>query len=259
MAKESLREHLNRKLKEKGTTLKAEKAKAKKYNSIAEAKKGKSLYYTDKNGKTMAAVYATDLKDKGGLKTSLRPVLRPKPKAPKPSEKPDTNAEERAKNAEARKAAAAVLARENIEAGKKAVIKPSTGNNASSPSNTKGRPKNPAALKRYLAAQEKLKKNKGGPVTKKTTGYKVGGMAMVTDPKTGKKVPDFAADGKGKMNKGGMTKSKSSGYMHGGTAKKKPADKMMAGGMAKKKPAAKKMMGGGSTGYMYGGMTKKKK
>ena len=87
MAKESLREHLNRKLKEKGTTLKAEKAKGKKYKSIAEAKKAKSLYYTDKNGKVMAAVYATDLKDKGGLKTSLRPVLRPKPD---PKDKPKT-------------------------------------------------------------------------------------------------------------------------------------------------------------------------
>jgi hypothetical protein len=89
MAKESLREHLNRKLKEKGTTLKAEKAKAKKYKTIAEAKKGGSLYYTDKNGKVMAAVYATDLKDKDGLKTSLRPKLRPKPKE-KPKTKPKT-------------------------------------------------------------------------------------------------------------------------------------------------------------------------
>ena len=71
MAKESLREHLNRKLKEKGTTLKAEKAKAKKYKSIAAAKKGGSLYYTDKNGKVMAAVYATDLKDKKSNEFSI--------------------------------------------------------------------------------------------------------------------------------------------------------------------------------------------
>ncbi len=89
MAKESLREHLNRKLKEKGTTLKAEKAKAKKYKSIAAAKKGGSLYYTDKNGKVMAAVYATDLKDKGGLNKSLRPKLRPaKPASPNRKDKP---------------------------------------------------------------------------------------------------------------------------------------------------------------------------
>ena len=60
-------------------------------------------------------------------------------------------------------------------------------------------------------------------------------MPMVK--KNGKKIPAFAADGKGKMNKGGMAK------------KKKPAAKMMGGGMAKKKAGA----------YMYGGMAKKKK
>ncbi len=60
-------------------------------------------------------------------------------------------------------------------------------------------------------------------------------MPMVK--KNGKKVPAFAADGKGKMNKGGMTK------------KKKPVAKMMGGGMTKKKTGA----------YMYGGMAKKKK
>jgi hypothetical protein len=46
-------------------------------------------------------------------------------------------------------------------------------------------------------------------------------MAMVTDPKTGKKIPAFAADGKGKMNKGGMAKKKTGAYMYGGMAKKK--------------------------------------
>ena len=225
MAKESLREHLNRKLKEKGTTLKAEKAKAKKYKSIAEAKKAKSLYYTDKNGKVMAAVYATDLKDKGGLKTSLRPVLRPKPD---PKDKPKTTPKTTPK----------VIPNDGpITEKTKAEVEAAMGGNY-----------------RKDALRLSGKFNKSG------TGFKAGGMAMVTDPKTGKKIPEFAADGKGKMNKGGMTKSKSSGYMHGGTAKKKPAaKKMMAGGMAKKKPAAKKMMGGGSTGYMYGGMTKKKK
>ena len=46
-----------------------------------------------------------------------------------------------------------------------------------------------------------------------------GGMPMVE--KDGKKIPAFAADGKGKMAKGGM-------------AMKKPAKKMMGGGMAMK-------------------------
>ena len=64
MAKESLREYLNRKIKAKGSSLSKEKAKASKYKSIAAAKKAGSLYYTNKDGKVMAAVYAEDLKFK---------------------------------------------------------------------------------------------------------------------------------------------------------------------------------------------------
>ena len=71
MAKESLREHLNRKIKEKGSTLSKEKAKAKKYKSIAAAKKDGALYYTNKAGKVMAAVYATDLKGKSASKPGM--------------------------------------------------------------------------------------------------------------------------------------------------------------------------------------------
>ena len=84
MAKESLREHLNRKIKEKGSTLSKEKAKAKKYKSIAAAKKAGALYYTNKAGKVMAAVYATDL----ALKSSLKPKLRPTVKKPTPKPAP---------------------------------------------------------------------------------------------------------------------------------------------------------------------------
>ena len=51
----------------------------------------------------------------------------------------------------------------------------------------------------------------GGGMMKK--GYRAGGMPMTTDPKTGKKVPTFAVDGKGKMKAGGMTKK---GYQAGG-------------------------------------------
>ena len=54
---------------------------------------------------------------------------------------------------------------------------------------------------------------------------KTGGMAMVM--KDGKKVPAFAADGKGKMAEGGMMKK---GYAAGGMATKGGA----AGGAAKK-------------------------
>tara|TARA_R110002012_G_scaffold47291_1_gene124021 strand:+ start:686 stop:1252 length:567 start_codon:yes stop_codon:yes gene_type:complete len=71
----SLKEYLNNKIKSKGSTLAKEKAKGKKYKSIAAAKKAGALYYTDKNGKLMAAVYAGDLKKP--IKKSLRPKKRP--------------------------------------------------------------------------------------------------------------------------------------------------------------------------------------
>lgn len=73
----TLREYLNSKIKAKGSTLAAEKAKAKKYKSIAAAKKAGALYYTDKNGKVMAAVYAEDLKKPLAPKKSPRPKARP--------------------------------------------------------------------------------------------------------------------------------------------------------------------------------------
>ena len=80
----TLREYLNAKIKSKGSSMKAEKAKASKYKSIAAAKKAGALYYTDKNGKVMAAVYAEDLKKpikKSSAPTkSVRPKARPKRK-----------------------------------------------------------------------------------------------------------------------------------------------------------------------------------
>ena len=72
----SLRTFLNRKLKEKGMTTAQAKKNAGKYKSIAAAKKAGSLYYTNKDGKVMAAVYAEDLKKAPA--TSPRPKLRPK-------------------------------------------------------------------------------------------------------------------------------------------------------------------------------------
>ena len=85
----SIREYLNAKIKEKGSTLAKEKAKAEKYKSIAAAKKAGALYYTDKNGKVQAAVYAED------LKKPIRPKAKPKdpratrPKQPKGAPKKD--------------------------------------------------------------------------------------------------------------------------------------------------------------------------
>ena len=78
----NLREYLNAKIKSKGSSLSAEKAKGKKYKSIAAAKKAGALYYTNKSGKLMAAVYAEDLKkpiSKLAPKKSARPKARPKP------------------------------------------------------------------------------------------------------------------------------------------------------------------------------------
>ena len=71
----TLREYLNAKIKAKGSSVAAEKAKASKYKSIAAAKKAGALYYTDKSGKVMAAVYASDLSKP--LSTFLRPKARP--------------------------------------------------------------------------------------------------------------------------------------------------------------------------------------
>ena len=73
----TLRSYLNNQLKAMGKTSKQAQKDAGKYNSIAAAKKAGSLYYTDKNGKVMAAVYAEDLK-------------KPLP-APKPKKKPEIN------------------------------------------------------------------------------------------------------------------------------------------------------------------------
>ena len=62
MAKMTLREYANQWLKNKGTTAAKAKKNAGKYKSIAAAKKAGSLYYTNKDGKVMLAVYAEDLK-----------------------------------------------------------------------------------------------------------------------------------------------------------------------------------------------------
>ena len=99
--------------------------------------------------------------------------------------------------------------------------------------------------KKGMAAGGRMKKKgmaKGGAMKKK--GMAAGGkLKMVM--KDGKKVPFFAADGKGKMRGGGMMKKK--GYAMGGAMKKKG---MAKGGAMKKKGYKKggkvlKMRGGG--------------
>ncbi len=82
----TLRTYLNNKLKEKGMSATQAKKNAGKYSSIAAAKKAGSLYYTNKDGKVMAAVYAGDLK-KAEPKPIPRPKVRPK-KEPGPLQGP---------------------------------------------------------------------------------------------------------------------------------------------------------------------------
>ena len=71
MAKMSLKEWINSKQKAKGLSTKEAKAGASKYKSISAAKKAGSLYYTNKDGKTMIAATAEDLK-------ITKPKARPK-------------------------------------------------------------------------------------------------------------------------------------------------------------------------------------
>ena len=58
----TLREYMNAKLKKMGKSASEAKKNAGKYKSISAAKKAGSLYYTNKDGKVMAAVFAEDLK-----------------------------------------------------------------------------------------------------------------------------------------------------------------------------------------------------
>jgi hypothetical protein len=69
-----------------GKTATQAKKNAGKYKSIAAAKKAGSLYYTNKDGKVMAAVYAEDLKKpiSSTPKKSIRPKARPNKKVGPP-------------------------------------------------------------------------------------------------------------------------------------------------------------------------------
>ena len=101
----SLTTYLNNQIKSKGSTLTKEKAKAGKYKSISAAKKAGALYYTDKSGKVMAAVYAEDLKKAptkaaAAPKKSLRPKARPNNVGSTPAATAKETAEVKKRNAE---------------------------------------------------------------------------------------------------------------------------------------------------------------
>ena len=217
MAKETLGAYLNRNIKELGSSLSKEKAKGKKYKSISAAKKAGALYYTNKAGKIMAAVYGEDLKVRPAASELMNSGIKV------------TKLDARSKADSPGKGSDAAITYKGGAAAQK--------RGANTPNKRTPQPQRPVpdkAPKLKDGIKEEVQANKGGMMKKKKSGYAAGGMPMVM--KGGKKVPAFAADGKGKMNKGGMA-------------------------VAKKKPAAKKMMAGGMTkksGYMYGGMAKKK-
>ena len=79
--------------------------------------------------------------------------------------------------------------------------------------------KRPPKAKKMMGGGMAMKSkgySKGGAM--KTKGYSAGGkLPMVKDPKTGKMIPAYAADGKGKMMTGGpVKKMKTKGYSKGG-------------------------------------------
>jgi len=147
----TLGEYLNAKIKSKGSSLSAEKAKGKKYKSIAAAKKAGALYYTDKNGKLMAAVYAEDLKKpiaSSAPKTSKRPkasTLRAKPTSGGSTK----TANEKAVDAEiAANNKKIADNKKKLEAIKKQRIESSTANKSRKTRVTKGeKPKFPFTIK----------------------------------------------------------------------------------------------------------------
>ena len=267
-----LTQWINASLKNKGMTAKQAQKNAGKYKSIAAAKKAGSLYYKDKNGKIMIAAYAEDLKNIPKVKPKDKPKTDRKDgllsKSGNPTQGPGNRGmrEKKITTTTLPKTSSTAKPTPSVAPPVKpsAPVKPSGGGNGKAKPTTnsakldawkagdkslsskeqfrlaKWAERNDLSVPRDLAKDRvrlslETSKNKGGPVTKKPKGaYAAGGMPMVM--KGGKKVPAFAADGKGKMNKGGMA-------------------------VAKKKPAAKKMMAGGMTkksGYMYGGMAKKK-
>jgi len=91
----TLKEYLNAKIKSKGSSFSKEKARAKDYKSISAAKSAGALYYTNKAGKVMAAVFAEDLKaspakpkPKGATRPKARPKTLVKSSAPAKSGRP---------------------------------------------------------------------------------------------------------------------------------------------------------------------------
>jgi len=122
--------------------------------------------------------------------------------------------------------------------------------------------KRPPKAKKMMGGGKKAKKMMSGGMAMKSKGYSKGGamktkgysaggkLPMVKDPKTGKMIPAYAADGKGKMMAGGKVKSKgmakggmmkTKGYSKGGVAGGK-RNKVRGAGIARKGVRPAKML-----------------
>lgn len=188
MAKMSLREYANKWLKEKGKSASEAKKNAGKYKSIAAAKKAGSLYYTNKDGKVMLAVYAEDL-DRA---TSVKPKLRPKTekKTGTPTKRLDTKG-----NTPPKKKATSV---EDLTFTATAAIDGKSGVEGYITKLEK-------QLTELRAAAEAKRKRDVVPRTEEAKIRSIEGSIRRIKEKQG-------------MSKGGMAKKKKSGYSKGGMA-----------------------------------------
>jgi len=207
MAKQSLTSYLNAALKKKGMSSKEAQKNAGKYSSIKAAKAAGSLYYTNKKGQVMAAVYAEDLKEKLGSRVAKKgdititeindgvnrdEVIPPERKVKRRGVDPLNLAGPKRKRTGAAKGGM--------------MSKKSTGyNKGGMPMVMKNGKKVPA-----YAADGVGKMNMGGMTKKKPAAKMMGGGMAKKKPAA-------------KMMAGGM--SKKSGYMYGGMAKKPAAKK----------------------------------
>ena len=199
----TLREYANKWLKDKGKSASEAKKDASKYKSIAAAKKAGSLYYTNKDGKTMLAVYAEDL-DRA---TSVKPKLRPKTekKTGTPTKRLDTKGDTPAK-----KKATSV---EDLTFTVTAAIDGKSG--------VEGYiTKLENQLTELRAAAEAKRKRNVVPRTEEAKIRSIEGSIRRIKEKQGMSKGGMAKKKMG-MSKGGMTDYRKSGMFYGGMAKKR--------------------------------------
>lgn len=203
MAKMTLREYANKWLKDKGVSASKAKKDAGKYKSIAAAKKAGSLYYTNKDGKTMLAVYAEDL-DRA---TSVKPKLRPKTekKTGTPTKRLDTKGDTPAK-----KKATSV---EDLTFTATAAIDGKSGVQGYIDKLEK-------QLTELRAAAEAKRKRDVVPRTEEAKIRSIEGSIRRIKEKQGMSKGGMAKKKMG-MSKGGMTDYRKSGMFYGGMAKKR--------------------------------------